>query len=82
MTAHDAEARGDIEFGDGVERGHEATRDHIKQLGFRFIEMLGVVLGRDNREVIRHQGVVENTFIWLDPTGIKHALRVYFEVAP
>lgn len=74
MAGHFRVAGGDLELGRREEHGHEAARDQVVQLLFRLGQVLRRDRGRDDREVIRDLGVVEDALVRLDPALVEDLL--------
>ena len=71
-----ADARGDVEFSRREKRGDEAAGDHVEDLGLHVIEVLGLVRGGDDGEVIGDLRVVEDALVGAKPTGCEHLAGV------
>jgi hypothetical protein len=67
VARHFGVAGGDLELGGREEHRHEAARDQVVQLLFRLGQVLRRDAGRDDREVVRDLGVVEDALVRLDP---------------
>ena len=81
MAGHFRVARGDLEFRRREEHGHEAARDQVVQFLFRLGQILWRDRRRDDREVIRDLGIVEDALVRLDPALVDDLLGELVVVA-
>jgi hypothetical protein len=64
-----------------VEDRHEAPRDHVVDLGLHVLEGLRLLDGRDDGEVVRDLGVVEDPLVGPEPLLLEDLVRVDGQVA-
>ena len=62
-------------LGRGKEHGEEAPHDHVVELLLGLVQVLGRGERRDDREVVRHLGVVEDALVGAHPLLLDHAPR-------
>ena len=61
------DARGHQKLRRRIEHRQEALGDHVVELRFQLVQVLGRERGRDDGEVVRDLGVVEDALVRLDP---------------